>query len=97
MKRSPLLSIKSRLLPLLAASFVAALSLSSAQAAAPKDHFKVCWTIYAGWMPWGEAKTQGIVVQVGEEIRHQRSTSCNSTTTSNRSTSTPPASSTAAP
>jgi NitT/TauT family transport system substrate-binding protein len=62
MKLSTLLSIKrSRLLPLLAASFVAALSLSSAQAAAPKDHFKVCWTIYAGWMPWEYAGTQGIV------------------------------------
>ncbi|MDB6143938.1 MAG: transporter, periplasmic substrate-binding protein [Pseudomonas sp.] len=51
----------SRLLPLLAAGFVAALGFSSAQAAAPKDHFKVCWTIYAGWMPWEYAGTQGIV------------------------------------
>nr|MBL8455209.1 lipid kinase [Zoogloeaceae bacterium] len=25
--------------------------------AAPKDHFKVCWTIYAGWMPWEYAGT----------------------------------------
>jgi len=29
--------------------------------AAPKTQFNVCWTIYAGWMPWGEAQTQGIV------------------------------------
>jgi NitT/TauT family transport system substrate-binding protein len=29
--------------------------------AASRTDFKVCWTIYAGWMPWGEAKTQGIV------------------------------------
>ncbi|HEV3104739.1 MAG TPA: putative urea ABC transporter substrate-binding protein [Trinickia sp.] len=29
--------------------------------AAGRTDFKVCWTIYAGWMPWGEAKTQGIV------------------------------------
>ncbi len=21
----------------------------------------VCWTIYAGWMPWGEAQAQGII------------------------------------
>jgi NitT/TauT family transport system substrate-binding protein len=34
---------------------------SSASFAAGRTDFKVCWTIYAGWMPWGEAKTQGIV------------------------------------
>ena len=28
--------------------------------AAPK-RFDICWTIYAGWMPWGFAQTQGIV------------------------------------
>ncbi|HRD35248.1 MAG TPA: putative urea ABC transporter substrate-binding protein [Rhodocyclaceae bacterium] len=31
--------------------------------AAPKDHFKVCWTIYAGWMPWEYAGTKGIVAK----------------------------------
>jgi NitT/TauT family transport system substrate-binding protein len=44
---------------------IAALSLASlsstASFAAGRTDFKVCWTIYAGWMPWGEAKTQGIV------------------------------------
>jgi NitT/TauT family transport system substrate-binding protein len=44
---------------------IAALSLatfaSSPSFAAGRQDFKVCWTIYAGWMPWGEAKTQGIV------------------------------------
>ena len=34
---------------------------SSVSFAAGRTDFKVCWTIYAGWMPWGEAKTQGIV------------------------------------
>lgn len=29
--------------------------------AAPKTRFNVCWTIYAGWMPWGHAQTQGII------------------------------------
>jgi NitT/TauT family transport system substrate-binding protein len=29
--------------------------------AAPKTQFNICWTIYAGWMPWGYAQTQGIV------------------------------------
>ncbi len=26
-----------------------------------KDHFSVCWTIYAGWMPWEYGATTGIV------------------------------------
>ncbi|MGC1332015.1 ABC transporter substrate-binding protein, partial [Pseudomonas sp.] len=34
---------------------------SFAAQAAPKTHFNVCWTIYAGWMPWEYAKAQGIV------------------------------------
>ncbi|NAT17132.1 hypothetical protein CU663_19630, partial [Pseudomonas syringae pv. actinidifoliorum] len=38
---------------------LAALSLSAN--AAQKDHFNVCWTIYAGWMPWEYAGSQGIV------------------------------------
>ncbi|WP_166358565.1 putative urea ABC transporter substrate-binding protein [Pseudomonas akapageensis] len=50
---------KPRLLALLAAGFAAALSISSH--AASKDHFSVCWTIYAGWMPWDYASAQGIV------------------------------------
>lgn len=50
---------KSRLFGLLAAAVIAATSLS-ASAAAKKD-FDVCWTIYAGWMPWEYAGTQGIV------------------------------------
>ncbi|WP_457446791.1 putative urea ABC transporter substrate-binding protein [Roseateles sp. P5_E4] len=29
--------------------------------AATKQSFSVCWTIYAGWMPWEYAQTQGIV------------------------------------
>jgi len=38
-----------RLPALLAAAFAAVVSFSAQ--AAPKDHFSVCWTIYAGWMP----------------------------------------------
>ena len=26
-----------------------------------KDHFKVCWSIYVGWMPWDYANQAGIV------------------------------------
>lgn len=50
---------KSRLFNLLTAGVFAALSLSTT--AAPKKDFDVCWTIYAGWMPWEYAGTQGIV------------------------------------
>lgn len=48
-----------RLPTLLAAAFAALVSVSSQ--AAQKDHFSVCWTIYAGWMPWEYAGSQGIV------------------------------------
>jgi len=26
-----------------------------------KDSFKVCWSIYVGWMPWDYGKNSGIV------------------------------------
>lgn len=29
--------------------------------AATKNQFNICWTIYAGWMPWEYAQRQGIV------------------------------------
>lgn len=39
-----------------------ALALSvSVAAAAPKKDFKVGWSIYVGWMPWGYAADSGIV------------------------------------
>src|SRR5437016_1355129 len=47
---------------------VSALSLAailagntSATQAAPKTDFKVAWSIYVGWMPWGYAADNGIV------------------------------------
>ena len=48
-----------RLPALLAVVFAAVLSVQAQ--AAPKKHFSVCWTIYAGWMPWEYAGSQGIV------------------------------------
>jgi len=42
-------------------AFALALCLASVANAAPQKRFNVCWTIYAGWMPWGYAQTQGIV------------------------------------
>jgi NitT/TauT family transport system substrate-binding protein len=38
-----------------------ALSVSSQAMAAAKTEFKVAWSIYVGWMPWGYAADQGIV------------------------------------
>ena len=29
--------------------------------AAPKKEFKVCWSIYVGWMPWGEIQNSGLM------------------------------------
>ncbi len=36
------------------------LPLSVAQAA-PKKEFKVCWSIYVGWMPWGHIQESGLM------------------------------------
>ncbi|MFW3895598.1 putative urea ABC transporter substrate-binding protein [Pseudomonas bharatica] len=38
-----------------------ALSASPASNAAAKTDFDICWTIYAGWMPWEYAAAEGIV------------------------------------
>lgn len=47
------------------AAIILAASLSlpmvSAADAAPKKDFKICWSIYVGWMPWGYAADKGIV------------------------------------
>jgi NitT/TauT family transport system substrate-binding protein len=46
----------------IAVVFLATFASTSAFAGSRTD-FKVRWTIYAGWMPWGQAKTQGIVAK----------------------------------
>jgi NitT/TauT family transport system substrate-binding protein len=48
-----------RLCSLLAAGLAAAISLNSQ--ADEKTDFSVCWTIYAGWMPWEYGEASGIV------------------------------------
>lgn len=52
---------KSLLSSLIVAGFSAVLSLPTY--AEQKDHFNVCWTIYAGWMPWDYGETSGIVAK----------------------------------
>ncbi|WP_447590705.1 putative urea ABC transporter substrate-binding protein [Aquipseudomonas campi] len=50
---------KSLFSSLIAAGLAAALSIPAH--AEKKDHFSVCWTIYAGWMPWEYGAAEGIV------------------------------------
>ncbi len=44
---------------------ILALSLSPLAQAA--DSFKICWSIYVGWMPWGYGAEAGIVKKWGEK------------------------------
>ena len=37
------------------------LSFISTADAAPKKDFKICWSIYVGWMPWGYLSDSGIM------------------------------------
>ena len=45
---------------LLAAALTLPLSLTSAKAEEKAD-FKVCWSIYVGWMPWGYLQDSGLM------------------------------------
>ncbi|MCK6188273.1 putative urea ABC transporter substrate-binding protein [Pseudomonas sp. EYE_354] len=49
--------------PLLSVCLAAGIALitSTSSYAAAKTDFNVCWTIYAGWMPWEYAQAQGVV------------------------------------
>lgn len=49
------------------AALVAATPLAAD--AAPKKDFKVAWSIYVGWMPWGYAADQGIVKKWADKYR----------------------------
>src|ERR1700709_1454323 len=53
-------SVKQVLKAAIGVAAVAGFTLSPAQAA-PKKDFKVAWSIYVGWMPWGYAADTGIV------------------------------------
>ena len=46
---------------LAAAAIVAATVTAPAATAAERKDFKVCWSIYVGWMPWGYMKDSGII------------------------------------
>jgi NitT/TauT family transport system substrate-binding protein len=51
----------SRLFAITAIGTTLAFGMVSGAAAAPKTDFKVAWSIYVGWMPWGYASDHGIV------------------------------------
>jgi len=51
----------SRLLNSVAAAAMSVALLAPAAHAAEKKDFKVAWSIYVGWMPWGYAADSGIV------------------------------------
>ena len=51
---------------ILAALISISLTVVPASAAAKKD-FKVCWSIYVGWMPWGYLQSSGIMKKWAEK------------------------------
>ncbi len=51
MKKSPLLTLILSL----------TLLVSAPSFAAVKKEFNICWTIYAGWMPWGTISNEKII------------------------------------
>lgn len=48
---------------LAAASLSLAALWATPASAAPKTSFNVCWTIYAGWMPWDYVQAKGVVAK----------------------------------
>ncbi|MEA2118287.1 putative urea ABC transporter substrate-binding protein [Halovibrio sp. HP20-50] len=51
---------------LVVATLTSPLSISNAQAQ-ERDDFSVCWSIYAGWMPWAYADVEGVVDKWADE------------------------------
>ncbi len=67
MTRSYRTSLKSlSLAPLTAALLASTISIAPAQAQ-ERDEFSVCWSIYAGWMPWAYADVEGVVNKWADE------------------------------
>jgi NitT/TauT family transport system substrate-binding protein len=54
-------SLKSIILRSILCASILALATVAPGHAAPKKDFKVAWSIYVGWMPWGYAADTGIV------------------------------------
>lgn len=61
MTRANRIALKSfSLAPLSAALLASTLAITPVQAQ-ERDEFSVCWSIYAGWMPWAYADVEGVV------------------------------------
>ena len=60
--------LKRLIAPAIAAGFALSMLMpvSGADAAEKKD-FKVCWSIYAGWMPWGHIQETGLMKKWAEK------------------------------
>ena len=60
--------LKRLIAPAIAAGFALSMLMpvSGADAAEKKD-FKVCWSIYAGWMPWGHSQETGLMKKWAEK------------------------------
>ncbi len=52
---------------LLAATALLALAAPMSAAAQEKDSFRVAWSIYVGWMPWGYLEESGIMDKWAEK------------------------------
>ena len=53
--------------PVLAAALVATGTAFAPVRAQERDSFSVCWSIYAGWMPWGYLEDSGIMDRWAEK------------------------------
>lgn len=58
-----------RTLSIAALTATLAVAAASPAAAAPKKDFKVAWSIYVGWMPWGYAADHGIVKKWADKYK----------------------------
>ncbi|MFV0277738.1 MAG: putative urea ABC transporter substrate-binding protein, partial [Parahaliea sp.] len=47
--------------------FASTLSFTFSSSASARDSFRVCWSIYVGWMPWAYGAEQGIVKKWGDK------------------------------
>lgn len=75
------------------AALAATTMIAAPATAQEKDSFRVAWSIYVGWMPWGYLEESGIM-DAWPRNTASTSRSCRSTTMSRASTNTPPAPST---
>jgi NitT/TauT family transport system substrate-binding protein len=62
MKNRPRVSrLRRRSLGIATAALLTVSLLGNPAVAQPRDSFKIAWSIYVGWMPWGYGEAEGIV------------------------------------